>query len=133
MTLSTELQMVLAAAGVMLAANFIAVVLHFLYRSLSDSPLREAIRSVIYCLDKVADDMSNEKKRANAVQEINAVLGWRRILVPTVLIGWVIDFQIVAIRRMQRAAGTPNLHIEEDEHAQSNPGGTQGSRFSGQE
>lgn len=129
----TEIQIASMAAGVLLAANFIAVVLHFLYKALSDSPLREAIRGVIYHLDRFADKMDNEKKRADAIRQVNDVLGWRRILVPAVLIGWVIDFQVAAIRRMQRATGTPNLHIEEDEHEESNAGGAQRSRFSGQE
>lgn len=111
-----------------------AVVLHFLYRALSDSPLREAIRNVIYYLDRFADTMGNAQKRDSAIRQIGEVLGWRRILIPTALIGWVIDFQVAAIRKMQKAAGTPNLHIEDgDSDAQSNPGGTQGTRFTGQE
>jgi hypothetical protein len=108
-----DVKFLLLAVGVLLAANFIAVLLHFLYRALSDSPLREVIRSIIYYLDEFADDMSNVKKRADAIRQVNEVLGWRRVVVPAVIIGWVIDAEVAAIRKMQKTANTPNLHEEE--------------------
>jgi hypothetical protein len=110
----TELQIASLAVGVLLAANFIAVVLHFLYRALSDSPLREVIRNIIYHLDRFADKMENAQKRNEAIGQVNEVLGWRRILIPRTLIGWIIDAEVAAIRRMQKATGAPNLHIEEE-------------------
>ena len=69
----TDTQVALLAAGVLLAANFIAVILHFLYRPLSDSQLREAIRDVIYFLDEFADGMDNTQKRADAIRQFNDV------------------------------------------------------------
>lgn len=130
----TELQIVLYAAGVILAANLLTVLLHFLYKALSDSPLREAIRSIIFQLDKIADEMENAAKRRSAIQQINEVLGWRRILVPAALIGWIIDLEVKAIRKMQKTADTPNLHEEGDsDNAESNTSGTETTRFNGQE
>ena len=131
---ATELQIVLYAAGVILAANLLAVMLHFLYKALSDSPLRDAIRSIIFQLDKFADEMENGEKRRSAIQQINDVLGWRRILVPAALIGWVIDAEVAAIRNMQQASDCPNLHEEGDERIEkSNTSGTETTRFTGQE
>jgi hypothetical protein len=57
--------------------------------------------------------MSNVKKRADAIRQVNEVLGWRRVVVPAVIIGWVIDAEVAAIRKMQKTANTPNLHEEE--------------------
>lgn len=110
MTISIELQVALLTVGILLAVNFLAVMLHFLYRSLTNGPLRDAIRSVIYELDKFADNMENSQKRSMAIQEINSLLGWRRILVPAALVGWVIDIEVAAIRKMQKATNTPDLH-----------------------
>jgi hypothetical protein len=132
--LTTELQIFLWAAGILLAVNFIAVLLHFLYRALSNGPLRDRIREVVYLIDELADDMSNEQKKRKAIQEISEVFGWwRKIFLPNALIGWVIDLQVTMIRRMQKAAGTPNLHVEEDDHEKGNSNGTPGTRFTGQE
>lgn len=129
-----EYQIALGAAGVILAANLLAVVLHFMYKALSDSPLRKAIRNIIFQLDKFADEMENAEKRRSAIQQINDVLGWRRILVPAALIGWVIDAEVAAIRKMQKVSDTPNLHEEgEIKDAESNTIGTETTRFTGQE
>lgn len=130
---TNEIQIVLWAAGILLAANFVAVVLHFMYKALSDSPFREAIRNIIFQLDKFADEMENDEKRRSAIQQINDVLGWRRILVPAALIGWVIDAEVAAIRKMQHATDCPNLHEEESENEKSSTSGTETTRFTGQE
>jgi len=47
-------------------------------------------------LDKFADEMENAEKPRSAIQQINDVLGWRRILVPAALIGWIIDIEVAA-------------------------------------
>lgn len=102
----TELQIALLTVGIVLAVNFIAVALHFLYKAMSNSPLRETIRNVIHALDKFADDMENVEKRRIAIQQVNDVLGWRKVFVPAALIGWIIDVEVKAIRKMQRASDT---------------------------
>lgn len=129
-----EYQIALCAAVVILAANFVAVVLHFMYKALSDSPFREAIRDIIFQLDKFADEMENAEKRRSAIQQINDVLGWRRILVPAALIGWIIDAEVAAIRKMQQATDCPDLHVEGgNDSAESNTSGTETTSFKGQE
>ena len=110
MTVSPELQIVFWAVGIVLAVNFLAVILHFLYRSLTDSPLRNGIRNIIYELDEFADNMENSQKRLTAIQEINSLLGWRKVIVPAALVGLVIDMEVATIRKMQKAADTPDLH-----------------------
>lgn len=107
-----EMQFALAAAGIILAANVLAMLLFVLFARLPNGRLREVIRSVITELDKFADNMSNAAKRSEAIRQINEVLGWRRILVPGAIIGWVIDTEVAAIRRMQTATSCPDLHKE---------------------
>lgn len=109
----TETQMVICVLGAIIAANLLAMALFLLYTKLPTSSLKSAIQSIIYALDKFADDMSNEGKRQYAIKQINDVLGWRRVLIPAVLIGWAIDAEVAAIRKMQAATSAPNLHEEE--------------------
>lgn len=116
MTLTSEFQIFLWAAGVLLAANLLAMALFVLFAKLPDGRLRESIRGVIFELDRFADNMSNADKRRRAIQEINDVLGWRRILVPAALIGWIIDAEVAAIRKMQAETDTPDLHKEENKN-----------------
>lgn len=107
-----EYQIALYAAGVIIAANLLAMGLFVLYVKLPDSRLRESIKGSIFELDKIADNMEKVEKRRAAIQQINEILGWRRILVPGVLIGWIIDAEVAAVRKMQKAAGMPDLHNE---------------------
>lgn len=115
----TELQILLCAAGVILAANFVAMVLFVLFAKLPDGSLKTSIQKIISELDRAADDMENADKRRSAIQQLNDVLGWRRILVPAALIGWIIDAEVAAIRRMQRVTDCPDLHKEEETNVKS--------------
>lgn len=113
-----EMQIALAAAGIILAANVLAMLLFVLFAKLPASSFRTAIQGIITELDKFADRMENSQKRAEAIRQVNEILGWRRILVPGALIGWVIDAEVAVIRRMQAATNCPDLHKEgEDNHA----------------
>lgn len=110
MIISSELQIFLWAAGVLLAANLLIMVLFVLFAKLPNGSLKAAIQNSIFVLDKFADHMENSQKRAEAIRQINDVLGWRRVLIPAALIGWVIDAEVAAIRKMQRATDCPDLH-----------------------
>lgn len=107
---TTELQIAMYAAGVMLAANLLAMALFVLFAKLPEGTMRTGIRSIIFELDRFADDMENGEKRSSAIRQVNEVLGWRRILIPAALIGWIIDAEVKAIRKMQAATACPNLH-----------------------
>ncbi|GMB00937.1 hypothetical protein [Pelosinus sp. IPA-1] len=129
-----EYQIALLAAGVILAANLLAMGLFVLYAKLPESKTKEAIQNIIFELDRFADDMENSDKRRSAIQQINDVLGWRQILIPGALIGWIIDTEVAAIRKMQKATNTPNLHNEEEsKNETSNLNGTKTTSFTGQE
>lgn len=110
----SELQIFLAAVGAILAANVLAMLLFVLFARLPAGNFRGRIQGIIFELDRFADSMENTQKRTTAIQDVNAILGWRRILIPGVLIGWIIDAEVAAIRRMQRVTGCPDLHKEDD-------------------
>ncbi len=110
----TEKEIAIAAAGTILAANLLAYGLHVFRNGLPEGKAKDAVQKVIYELDRFADNMSNAEKRRTAIQQINDVLGWRKILVPSALIGWIIDAEVAAIRKMQAATDTPDLHKEDE-------------------
>lgn len=111
---TSELQIFYWAAGALLAANLLAMALFVLYAKLPNGRFRGQIQYTIYHLDRFADNMENEQKRRSAIQQVNEVLGWRRILIPAALIGWVIDAEVVAIRKMQAITDAPDLHKGDD-------------------
>ena len=113
MTITNEYQIALCVAGVILTANFLAMGLFVLYAKLPESKIKETIRNIIFELDKFADNMENTEKRRAAIQQINDVLGWRKFIIPSALIGWIIDAEVAAIRKMQDATNTPNLNEED--------------------
>ncbi|SFM08925.1 hypothetical protein [Pelosinus propionicus] len=113
MTIPNEYQIALLVAGAILAANILAMGLFVLFAKLREGQLKEFIRGIIYELDRFADNMENSDKRRNAIQQINDVLGWRKFIIPAALIGWIIDTEVSAIRRMQATTNTPNLHEED--------------------
>lgn len=105
-----DLQIIYIAVGILLAANLLAMGLFLLFAKLRDGWLKESIRSIIFELDQFADSMENKDKRRFAIQQINDVLGWKNVIIPAALIGWIIDTEVEAIRKMQAVTNTPNLH-----------------------
>ena len=107
---SIEIQIALYVICLFVLLNLLSLIVHFLYKSLSDSKLREMIRTIIFALDEFADNMENEQKKKFAIQNINDLLGWKKIFIPSALIGFVIDLQVKAIRKTENITNTPNLH-----------------------
>ncbi len=109
----TDLQMIYLAVGVILAVLFLVITVHIIYRGIPAGKAKERLQKIIYELDRPADQMQNSAKRAAAVQAVMDLLGWRKIIVPKVLIGWIIDAEVAFIRKVQAATKTPDLHREE--------------------
>lgn len=107
------IQITLCAVGVILAVNLLLTLLFVIFGKLPKGKLKEATWTIIFNLDRFADNMENADKRRIAIQQVGDVLGWRKILIPAALIGWIIDAEVAAIRKMQAATNTPDLHKEE--------------------
>jgi hypothetical protein len=129
---TSEFQIFIWAAGILLAANVLAMGLFVLFAKLRDGKMKESIRSIIFELDRFADNMENIEKRRSAIQQINDVLGWKKFIIPGSLIGWVIDAEVAVIRKMQSATNTPNLHEGENENETNNTIGTKTTSFTEQ-
>lgn len=108
-----EMKILVYIAAVFAGINLLAMLLFVLFAKLPNGRWKEIIRNIIFELDKFADSMANSEKRAEAIRQINSILSWRSIMIPSVLIGWVIDTEVAAIRKMQKATNTPDLHEDE--------------------
>jgi len=108
MSIPSELQLFFWVVGSLLAANVSMMAFFVLFARLSESKLKGVIRRIILELDEFADKMENSEKRNRAIQQINELLGWKKIVIPSVLIGWVIDMEVAAIREMQQSIDSSN-------------------------
>lgn len=111
---TTELQVFVWAAGALLAALVLVLVVHVVYKGLPDGKAKDSLQKLIFEADRHADDMENEQKKAKVMQNIMDILGWRRIIIPKVLVSWLIDAEVAVIRRIQKATDTPDLHQEDE-------------------
>lgn len=108
MLIPNELQLFFWVLGSLLAANVSMMAFFVLFAKLSESKLKGVIRRIILELDAFADKMENSEKRNRAIQQINETLGWKKFVIPSVLIGWVTDMEVAAIRKMQQSIDSSN-------------------------
>ncbi|MDF2634000.1 MAG: N-acetylmuramoyl-L-alanine amidase family 2 [Pelosinus sp.] len=101
MVIPNDVQIFFWFTGTLLAVNVLAMALFVLFAKLPESRLKEMIQNIILELDTFADEMGNKEKRDRAIQQINEILGWRKFVIPSALIGWIIDMEVAAIRKMQ--------------------------------
>ncbi|SFL98739.1 peptidoglycan recognition protein family protein [Pelosinus propionicus] len=102
MMIPSELQLFFWVLGSLLAANISMMAFFVLFAKLSESKLKGVIRRIILELDALADNIENSEKRNRAIQRINETLGWKRFVIPSILIGWVTDMEVADIRKMQQ-------------------------------
>lgn len=71
--------------------------------------VNEPLTKLLTLLDTFADAMEVRQTRYEAIAAVQALLGWRRIFVPQVLIGWALDALVWMLRRIS----IPDLHHPE--------------------
>ena len=75
-----------------------------------DSPsVKDALTQLLYLIDEQCDNMEVPAKRAQVIMGVQQLLGWRRLFLPTIVVGFVLDL----IVRIIRKAGVPDLHQED--------------------
>lgn len=110
----TTKEITIMGLGAIVALNLLAMVLFVIWAKLPTSKLKTAIQKIIYELDRAADNMENKQKRSEAIAFVRDALGWKRILIPASILGFMIDAEVAAVRKMQAVTDTPNLHEEKD-------------------
>jgi hypothetical protein len=110
--LAWALLILLAAVNVLVLAVHLAGK-YFRENGLPPGPFKDNVDKIIYKIDEACDKMDNPAKKAQAVMQMQQLLGWLRKFIPGVLVGWIIDAEVAFIRKVQRATDTPNVHQEE--------------------
>lgn len=77
------------------------------------------VRTLIYDIDKFGDNMSDKQKRQEAINSVKELFSWRGIKVPTFIVGWIIDMEVAAIRKLQSMSSKDcNLHPDNCEECE---------------
>jgi hypothetical protein len=79
----------------------VLLVLFSVTRLSADERFLEILQCLVY-FDRFADEMESSQYQAFAAAQVSRLLGWRRIFVPTVVIGWLIALQVALIWKIQR-------------------------------
>ena len=115
------LMVILTAAACVLSILGLAYIIKYIifqvYLKCSNAKVQEAVRGIIYELDKVADEMSNKEKRKEAIRSVHDLFIWRTIPIPAFIIGIIIDLEVAAIRSLQKQIeNEKNPYLHEDEN-----------------
>jgi hypothetical protein len=106
----------IAAVGLgIIAGAFLLILLIVQVRDrISNPSVKEHLTQLLFLLDEQCDNLEIPAKRAQAVLAIQQLLGWRRLFLPTVVVGFVLDLIVKIIRR----TGLPDLHqeVKQDEN-----------------
>lgn len=112
-----EQHLMWALLVVFAAVNALVLAVHMAGKYIREHGLpsgsfKDKLDKIIYEIDRAADEMENPAKRATAMMQLQQLLGWKRLFLPGVLIGWLIDAEVAFIRKVQAATDTPNMHQE---------------------
>jgi hypothetical protein len=79
-----------------------------LYAHIDNPKVKKHLEWLLYCVDEECDDLEIPAKRALAIMAVQQLLGWKRLFLPTVVVGFVIDLIVKIVRKI----GVPDLHQE---------------------
>ena len=79
--------------------------------------VKDALTQLLYMLDEQCDNMEIPAKRAQAIIAIQQLLGWRRLFLPSIVVGFVLDLIVKIVRK----TGVPDLHKTEVNSDESMP------------
>ena len=106
----------LIGCGVLVAALLFVWVLSIIYRNRKDEAVNNWLYHILYAVDSGCDDLELPGKKRQAVQAVMDVLGWRRVVVPPVLVDWGLSMLVWLVRK----TGVPDLHKEEVKSDENN-------------
>ena len=79
--------------------------------------VKDALTALLYHLDEQCDNMEIPAKRAQVIMGVQQLLGWRRLFLPAIVIGFVLDLIVKIIRK----TGVPDLHRADVKTEESQP------------
>ena len=79
--------------------------------------VKETLTQLLYLLDEQCDNMEIPAKRAQVIMGVQQLLGWRRLFLPAIVVGFVLDFIVKIIRK----TGVPDLHRVDAKSEEAQP------------
>ena len=98
--------------GIIAGASLLIWVIVQVQARIENPTVKETLTQLLYLLDEQCDNMEVPAKRAQVIMGVQQLLGWRRLFLPTIVVGFVLDLIVKIIRK----AGVPDLH-QEDKNA----------------
>lgn len=115
---------IIACIAVILGVLYIFKYIVFkIYCRCSNKTVQDAVTSIIYQLDELADNMSKKDKRKEAISAVKDLFIWRNIPIPNCIIGIIIDLEVRAIRKLQASIENekdPYLHDDNEDEESDN-------------
>ena len=102
--------------GIIAGASLLIWVIVQVQARIENPTVKETLTQLLYLLDEQCDNMEIPAKRAQVIMAVQQLLGWRRLFLPTVVVGFVLDLIVKIIRR----TGLPDLHQEAKQDADCN-------------
>lgn len=102
-----DLQLITAVVASAIAGALLLVwALVQVFNRASNPEVKKHLEALFLLLDTWADNMAIAQKRYEVVAALQALLGWRRIFLPQVIVGLIVDLGVYLIRKV----GVPDLH-----------------------
>ena len=98
--------------GIIAGASILIWIIVQVQARIENPTVKETLTQLLYLLDEQCDHMEVPAKRAQVIMGVQQLLGWRRLFLPTIVVGFVLDL----IVRIIRKTGVPDLH-QEDKNA----------------
>lgn len=97
------------SGGMIVAAFFLVWVAILIYNRAENPEIKARVAALLYMLDKQCDSLEVPAIRTQVILGLQQLLGWKRIFLPTLVVGFVLDIMVLIVRRM----GCPDLHKRE--------------------
>ena len=79
--------------------------------------VKETLTQLLFLLDEQCDNMEIPAKRAQVIMGVQQLLGWRRLFLPAIVVGFVLDLIVKIIRK----TGVPDLHRVDVKNEEAQP------------
>lgn len=83
--------------------------LHDVLRSRAHSKLKTAVEKAVRAVEQFCATLENAEKKRQAVLRVEALLGWYRWVIPSLVVDTAIEAEIYVIRQIQQKLGVENV------------------------
>ena len=101
--------------GVIAGAALLIWIIVQVQARIENQTVKENLTQLLYLLDEQCDHMEIPTKRAQVIMGVQQLLGWRRLFLPAIVVGFALDIIVKIIRK----TGIPDLHQEDKQNENS--------------